>query len=331
MTFWGENADAQEVSSLAPGDILSLKSVRVGEFQGKTLSYSFNSQMVVNDFGHPVPSTLHQWWIQTGQALYQEHLAKDTPSTPNPIFDRVYGEGGKEAALHGSQSLAAAPRVTLQHVLESDIGTVPGRDDFFSVVATAMFSFQNNITFLGCPYERCNRKLTPQGCPEHGNWYIEEGKEPVVRYLINVCISDFTGSTYVNMFNNTAEVFIGRPAKEIHELKTENEEEFQRVLAERCFLPYLMRIRVRPDTYNDRVSKRFTCVAIEPLDYPAENSRLIQNILEYLDEGTKVQYGLSNLSVSTPPVSQHQSGGAFAQQNSFGQGQFNNPGIFQPP
>lgn len=68
---------------------------------------------------------------------------------------------------------------------------------------------------------------------------------PNYRYVMNMELMDFTGSTYVSMFNEDAEKLLGMKAVELKALNETNKEEYDNVFKRVLFKEYVFRLRVK--------------------------------------------------------------------------------------
>ena len=68
---------------------------------------------------------------------------------------------------------------------------------------------------------------------------------PSYRYIVNLEIMDHTGSTYVSMFNEDAEVLLGMRAEQLNELMLSNKDECDKVFKRSLFKEYVFTLRVK--------------------------------------------------------------------------------------
>lgn len=68
---------------------------------------------------------------------------------------------------------------------------------------------------------------------------------PSYRYVLNMELMDFTGSSYVSMFNDDAEKLLGVTAAQLKTLNETNKEEYDNVFKRVLFKEYVFRLRVK--------------------------------------------------------------------------------------
>ena len=70
---------------------------------------------------------------------------------------------------------------------------------------------------------------------------------PEYRYIFSMEVMDYSGSQYVQLFNDEGERFFEIPAGRMNELEKSNSEEYERVFKSRLFKEYIMTLRVKVD------------------------------------------------------------------------------------
>jgi replication factor A1 len=68
VTLWGDQADKWNEETLGNNAIVAVKSCKVSDFGGRSLSSSFQSQIFVNP-DHPESHALRAWYDANGAAL----------------------------------------------------------------------------------------------------------------------------------------------------------------------------------------------------------------------------------------------------------------------
>ncbi|KAK2949489.1 putative Replication protein A 70 kDa DNA-binding subunit [Blattamonas nauphoetae] len=233
VTFWGDQATGPEsitnqISSQS-GDVLSIKSVRVGEFNGKNVSVGNQTIIEVNDTTNERVRQLKQWWTTEG-SLFQDKL------------EPVKGKGT------GQFSGQAVPRTIIKRAKDDGAGSDPDRVDLFSIVAAPVYFQRQNLIYLACPTEKCGKKLADgKTCPVCG-----EQPRGIMKYIVNLNVSDATDSLWINLFSNQAEILIGMTAEALSELQRRSETEYNAKLDSVLFENREWKVRARLDTYNDQ-------------------------------------------------------------------------------
>lgn len=92
---------------------------------------------------------------------------------------------------------------------------------------------------------------------------------PEYRYIFRMEVMDYSGSQYVQLFNDEAERFFEIPASRMNELEKSNIEEYEKVFKSRLFKEYILTLRVKADqTMTSRVS--CTVYRFEPVNVDKE-------------------------------------------------------------
>lgn len=92
---------------------------------------------------------------------------------------------------------------------------------------------------------------------------------PEYRYIMSMEVMDYSGSQYVQLFNDEGEQFFGIPADRMNELEKTNSEEYEKIFKSRLFKEYIMTLRIKVDqAMTSRV--RCTVYRFEPVDVNKE-------------------------------------------------------------
>ncbi|XP_068654082.1 replication protein A 70 kDa DNA-binding subunit B [Aristolochia californica] len=241
--------------------IVAIKSLKVGDFQGVSLSTLSRSTVQINP-EIPEAKKLRSWYESEGKGTLMEAV----------------GSGINSVTKSGARSFYS-DRVSISHITSSpSLGEE--KPAFFSLKAYVSFiKPDQKMWYRAC--KLCNKKVTEA----LGSGYWCEGcqkndAESSLRYILVVKISDPTGEAWVSVFNEQAEKIIGCTADELERMKSETEDGklFQQKLKEAKWVPHLFRVSVAQHEYNNEKRQRITLRAIGPVDWSAESRYLLEEI-----------------------------------------------------
>lgn len=105
LTLWGEQANKYNEEELGNNAILAVKSCKVSDFGGRSLSSTFQSQIYVN-MDRPEAHALRAWY----------DMNRDTLSNIENISKKERGEGGAGGGAQGNQ------RKVLSDIKDENLG-----------------------------------------------------------------------------------------------------------------------------------------------------------------------------------------------------------------
>ena len=99
------------------------------------------------------------------------------------------------------------------------------------------------------------------------------------RYVLPVHMADHTGSHFTTYFDDIAKQMLdGRSADELQELQESDAVAFEGVFKKAMFTDYVVRMRVKNETYNEEARMKYSIVKCQPVDYAKECASLIADI-----------------------------------------------------
>ncbi|XP_027121735.1 replication protein A 70 kDa DNA-binding subunit B-like [Coffea arabica] len=263
ISLWNDLATTvgQELVDMADkSPVVAIKTLKVGDFQGVSLSTLSKSVVAINP-EIPEAKKLRNWFDSEGK---ETSLAS-------------VGAGLSPTTKGGARSMYS-DRVFLSHIVSnSSLGE--DKPVFFSIKAYVSYiKPDQTMWYRAC--KTCNKKVTEaigsgywcEGCQKDDN-------ECSLRYIMVVKVSDASDEAWLSVFNEEAEKILGCSADELNKLKTEEgETSYQMKLKEATWVPHLFRVSVTPHEYNNDRRQRITVRAIVPLDYAAESRYLMEEI-----------------------------------------------------
>ncbi|KAF3976022.1 hypothetical protein CMV_000769 [Castanea mollissima] len=264
VSLWNDLATSvgQELLDIADkSPIVAIKSLKVGEFQGVSLSTLSRSVVLINP-DLPEAKKLRSWYDSEGKESSMASV----------------GSGMSPSSKSGSRSMYS-DRVSLSHILKNpSLGEE--KPVFFSVRGYISFIKPDQaMWYRAC--KTCNRKVTE--ALGSGYWCEacqKNDEECNLRYIMAVKVSDASGEAFISVFNEEAEKIVGCSADELDKLKSEEGEEnpYQLKLKQATWNSHLFRVSVAQSEYNNEKRQRITVRAVAPVDFAAESRFLLEEI-----------------------------------------------------
>jgi len=258
LTVWQDKAENLEATV---GDLVAVKSARIGDWSGISLSLSSQGCVIVN------PD------IEQVQAVKQWLATKNGDLTASTTLTTKGGGGGG----------AFDERKTFSAIQEEGLGTRDdGKPDYLSVRATLTYIKQENMSYPACPV--CNKKVMPVA--DGGDTYrcdkCEKNVEANHRYILQLTANDHTGSQWITAFQDVAEPFLGMDAKSLQQAQEQDSNFVANLCKQLCFSPYLMRIRAKEEMVLDEKRMKCGAMRLEKMNFKKESSLLLQEIGRYM-------------------------------------------------
>ncbi|KAI4343969.1 hypothetical protein L6164_011252 [Bauhinia variegata] len=264
VSLWNDLATGvgQELLDVADkSPIVAIKSLKVGDFQGVSLSAISKSAILVNP-DIPEAKKLRCWYDSEGKGASMASV----------------GSGLSSVSKNGMRSMYS-DRVSVSQIT-SNPSLGEDKPAFFSIRAYISFiKPDQTMWYRAC--KTCNKKVTEA----IGSGYWCEGCQTTnekcnLRYIMVVRVSDASGEAYVSVFNEEAEKIVGCSADELDNLKTQEGEDnpYQQKLKQVTWVPHLLRVSVSQNEYMNEKRQRITARAVAPVDFAAESRFLLEEI-----------------------------------------------------
>ncbi|KAL5746735.1 hypothetical protein ACOSP7_023707 [Xanthoceras sorbifolium] len=264
VSLWNELATTvgQELLDNADNSpIVAIKSLKVGDFQGVSLSTLGRSTVLVNP-DIPEAKRLRSWYESEGKVTSMASI----------------GSGLSPISKGGARSMYS-DRVSLSHIT-SNPSMGEEKPVYFSIRAfISLVKPDQTMWYRAC--KTCNKKVTDgmgsgywcEGCQKNDD-------ECSLRYIMVVRVCDGSGEAWISAFNEEAEKIIGCSADELDKFKSQEGEEnlFQLKLKEATWASHLFRVSVTQHEYNNEKRQRITVRAVAPVDFAAESKFLLEEI-----------------------------------------------------
>ncbi|KAK5846295.1 Replication A 70 kDa DNA-binding subunit [Gossypium arboreum] len=264
VSLWNELANniGQELFDNADkSPIVAIKSLKVSDFQGVSLSTLGKSSVMINP-DIPEAKKLRSWYDSEGKGSSMASI----------------GLGLSPSSKTGARSMYT-DRVSLTHIT-SNPSLGDEKPAFFSIKAfVSLIRPEQAMWYRAC--KTCNKKVTEAV----GSGYWCEGcqkndEECNLRYIMVSKISDTRGEAWVSAFNEQAEKIVGCSADELDKLKSEQGDidGYQQKLKEATWVPHLFKVSVTQNEYNNEKRQRITVRAVAPINFAEESRFLLEEI-----------------------------------------------------
>lgn len=253
--------------NLPEGSVVAIKSVRVTDFGGKSLSMGFASTMIPNPEVQEAYS-LKGWFDSKGHGIKYQSLKEEVNETNSTSNLLKY----------------ISERITIATAQAQNLGRSE-KGDFFSIKASVSFLKVDNFAYPACLNESCNKKVIEQ--PDQ-TWRCEKcdanHPAPDWRFLLTISVLDETGQLWLTLFNEQAKQLLKIEASELVSLKENDPTAFGKITQTLQMNEYNFRIRAREDNYNNQSRIRYTVSNLHNLNYKAEADYLAGQLTKSLLE-----------------------------------------------
>ncbi|KCV67488.1 hypothetical protein H696_06009 [Fonticula alba] len=265
LTVWGETVEQFSESSI--GSIVAVKSARVGDFGGRSLSVGFASSVLFNP-NSPAAERLMTWWKTVGEGA---------------SFVSISSDGGGSGGGAGSRvpsNLATRPLCALRDEQIGESGP-----EVVAVKATVtVVKTDGTLLYAACPNTttcRGNKVISEAPgqfrCP---NCNVVHAT-PAHRFILPLSMADMTGSIWATSFDNTATLLTGTTADHVEELRTAGDMSFVTYFKNFTFREFNFVLRARLDSLNEEMRVRCHINAVEPVNFRNESLKTLELINQY--------------------------------------------------
>ncbi|KAL6912024.1 hypothetical protein ACP4OV_000829 [Aristida adscensionis] len=264
VTMWGdfcnrEGLQLQEMVECGAFPVLAVKAGKVNDYSGKSVGTISSSQLLINpDLAEA--RSLRQWFDCGGRDTSTQSISRDV--TPAVSRNEI--------------------RKTVAQIKDENLG-LRDKPDWVTVKATVIFFKTDSFCYTSCPNvvgdRQCNKKVTKN---DSGNWLCDkcnqEFPECDYRYLLQLQIQDHTGTAWATAFHEAGQELLGCSARELNMLKENDDPRFEEVLLQCLHWDYLLRLKVKEESYGDERRVKNTVVKVERVDPVADSKFLLDSI-----------------------------------------------------
>jgi len=279
VTLWGNKAK-KENSAFEENPVISLKGVRVQEWNGGRSGSMLEVGSVVFQPTTPEAQKIQQWWSQGGSTQSLTAISVDGPA----------GGGGLRAATGTASNLEE---------LREAAETVSAQGDTFTLVTRlALVQMKKRdevqpLFYLACQEPRqssgnfaasgltCNKRVDASGyCASCGRVV-----KTAPRLNLRCRFSDYSDGLWLTTFHEAAQKVLQSSAEEVQALETGEggRDALEAAIRKQYFTqPLQLSIRAKLDTYNGEARSNITCIDARPVQRGVHAREMLKGIREML-------------------------------------------------
>lgn len=257
VTLWGNKASRSD-EDFRNHPVIALKGCKLSEYGGRSIGTYSSTNMVFNpDIEKAV--ALRQWYSSHGGTTGFLSISS----------------GGGTGAENGF-----AKRKSLMDIEDEGLGKGEKPDYITTKASVTMLLSERGPWYPACPDEGNNKKLVEK---TDGTWFCEGNQtaydKPQYRYILPLSISDASGTRWITAFNDHAEQLLGgKTADAMHALKEQDMEKYTQQMNTPLFKEFVLRLRIKEDSYADKTRTRVTVMRCQPINYAQECKDLVKAI-----------------------------------------------------
>ncbi|KAH1021801.1 hypothetical protein HUJ04_011286 [Dendroctonus ponderosae] len=244
LTLWGAQAENFDGSG---NPVIALKGARISEFGGgKTLSTISGTLLKIN----PEITECYQlkgWFESDGM---------------NANANDISARGGLGVSF-------TPPWMSFKQVVDQQLGSSLDKGDYYQVKGTILLLRRENCLYKACPKDGCNKKVVDN---DNGTYTCEKCGKSYENFRFRLLCN------WISMFNDECEKVLGLSSQAAGELMEANNDAFTDVIEQAQFQEFILKCRVKMETYNDEHCLKTVAVRVEPVNYAQYNANLIQSI-----------------------------------------------------
>jgi len=175
-----------------------------------------------------------------------------------------------------------APRIVFSDIDDSAMG-LNAEPDYFMVrcFLTHIKTDQRTLWYVACP--NCKKKVID--ADDEGNQlqgHCEKCGQTVQgarRWIFSANCNDASGNKYVSFFDDQAlPLLAGKTADELAPLKHAGDRRFEETFLSNSFKQYVLRCRIKAESYNDEQRLKVSCTNLTPVDFVTEGRAMLEEI-----------------------------------------------------
>lgn len=269
LTLWGNFAS----QPLIKGQVLQLKCVKIGDFNGRNISTVNESHIAVN------PNTKDANELPASIVSFNG-VFKDLGSEYNS--KNVMKEMNDLGLLNSSSqpSSSSMRKIEFMHEVLDSIDEVVETSNLTRIKGTITRMTHNDRNFYpGCPERSCKKKLTQN----FNEWIClvcnKKYLKPTFYFTLSLRIKDCSCEHWIDIFGKTAESLLKLTAEEYkNELYDKESTRLKEISSELEFKDYIFIIKSKIQMFNSIPKKKLQVYKIDPVNQREDARRLIADI-----------------------------------------------------
>ena len=271
MTLWKKFTEIP----IEKGNILLLKYIRVGEYNGICLTTIDDSNIIINPTEKFKELDNLKAIINSGvDENYFKFLKKE-----DHINQEIINKQQNQNPILENEKLDYISD------LLNNLKDGSNYSANFNIKAT-VFEIYHSIKnyYCGCPNKSCRKKLSKNS---EGEWFCQACKEkyiePYYYYTVSLRIKDLTGEHFVDLFGDSVTTLFGIKAEEYSKLVENNDiEQLNKINDKVEFHNYYFSGKASIQKYNNRIKKQLFVYRFDKEDSEKESFGILNKLKKIL-------------------------------------------------
>lgn len=282
LTLWRQFANM----NIQRENVLLLKKVRVGDFNGRNLSSLNETNITISPTEPSLKieiDELVKYFIAHKNEMYTPQQYEDNKQknqSTNTNINSIVNE-----VKNTNSNINPIGKIDfLQSIIDSMSEEEGIRYPFYKIKATVTHLSHNDKNFYpGCPDKECARKLVF----DINKWVCQRCKRtydsPRYYYSLNIRVKDCSCEYWIDIFGKTAETFLKMSAGDYRALLINRDEDKLRAISGRIENnDFYFLVKPKVQKFNNIPKKKFSVNKIENVEQGKEAYRLLEQIKEKL-------------------------------------------------
>ena len=283
LTLWRQFANM----NIQRENVLLLKKVRVGDFNGRNLSSLNETNITISPTEPSLKNEIDElikYFIAHKNEMYTPHQYEDNKisNQSTNVNSSIINSIIKEEKNTNINPIGKID--FLQSIIDSMSEEEGIRYPFYKIKATVTHLSHNDKNFYpGCPDKECARKLVY----DINKWVCQRCKRtydsPRYYYSLNIRVKDCSCEYWIDIFGKTAESFLNMTAGNYRALLINRDEDKLRAIS--CRIEnndFYFLVKPKVQKFNNIPKKKFSVNKIENVDMRKEAYRLLEQLKEKL-------------------------------------------------
>lgn len=284
FTLWKKNSNI----NIEIGDIILVRNGAVSEFNGRNISATDNTKIVINPRTLKEANSLAKWITNFEGSFKTYAIVKEKKESNADNNTREEIDKSK---------ISRIDNIIEQLILKR----TPYKDECssFNTIKAVVTYFQHSEKnfYPGCPVKKCKKKLVE----EENSYYCctcnSSVKVPAYYMTLNIKIKDCLSEYWIDFFGATAEKFIGMSVENYKEIVLKNNKAKMDEISKNIeFKSFYFVIRAKLISFNNILKRKINVYKSEAVNIGQEFLRIYNEILgiEHCEESMTKESSINN-------------------------------------
>ena len=272
MTLWKKFTEIP----IEKGNILLLKYIRVGEYNGICLTTIDDSNIIINPTEKFKDLDILKTIINSGvDENYFKFLKKEEYINQEIINNKQQNQNSK----------LEYEKLDFISDLLNNLKDGSNYSANFNIKATVYEIFHSiKNYYCGCPNKSCRKKLSKNS---EGEWFCQACREkyiePYYYYTVSLRIKDLTGEHFVDLFGDSVTTLFGIKAEDYSKLVENNDiDQLNKINDKVEFHNYYFSGKASIQKYNNRIKKQLFVYRFNKEDSEKESFEILNKLKQIL-------------------------------------------------